>query len=83
MAIAVNVDGRLCGEHDAVVRYRPRVLFGEGVYEVMRTYGGEPVPVDRHVERGGFADWIALQVRLRRWQLWSGRAARCGGQAGR
>ena len=65
MAIAVNVDGRLCGEHDAVVSvFDHGFLFGEGVYEVMRTYGGEPFLFDRHVERlRASADRIALQSR--------------------
>ncbi len=40
MSTAVNVDGRLYGEHDAVISvFDHGLLFGEGVYEVLRTYG--------------------------------------------
>ena len=66
MAIAVNVDGRLCGESDAMVSvFDHGFLFGEGVYEVLRTYGGEPFLFERHAERlRASADRIALAVPL-------------------
>ena len=40
MPTMVNIDGRLAGERDAVVSvFDHGFLFGEGVYEVLRTYG--------------------------------------------
>ena len=39
----VNINGRLCGERDAIVSvFDHGFLFGDGVYEVLRTYDGEP-----------------------------------------
>jgi len=66
MAIAVNVDGRLCGERDAVVSvFDHGFLFGEGVYEVLRTYGREPFLFERHAERlRSSAHRIALDIPL-------------------
>jgi branched-chain amino acid aminotransferase len=66
MAIAVNVDGRLTGEKDAMVSVLDHgFLFGEGVYEVLRTYGGEPFLFERHAERlRASADRIALRIPL-------------------
>ena len=38
----VSINGRICGEHDAVVSvFDHGFLFGDGVYEVLRTYDGE------------------------------------------
>ncbi len=66
MSIAVNVDGRVCGESDAVVSvFDHGFLFGEGVYEVLRTYGREPFLFERHAERlRASADRIALTIPL-------------------
>jgi branched-chain amino acid aminotransferase len=66
MSIAVNVDGRVCGESDAVVSVLDHgFLFGEGVYEVLRTYGREPFLFERHAERlRASADRIALAIPL-------------------
>ena len=64
MPTAVNVDGRLYGEHDAVISvFDHGLLFGEGVYEVMRTYGGEPFLYRPHMARlRASAERIALPV---------------------
>jgi branched-chain amino acid aminotransferase len=66
MSIAVNVDGRVCGESDAVVSvFDHGFLFGEGVYEVFRTYGRQPFLFERHAERlRASADRIALTIPL-------------------
>jgi branched-chain amino acid aminotransferase len=64
MPIAVNVDGRLTGERDAMVSvFDHGFLFGEGVYEVLRTYGKEPFLFGQHITRlRASADRIALPV---------------------
>jgi len=52
MPAIVNVNGRLCGEQDAVISvFDHGFLYGEGVYEVLRTYRGEPFLLDRHLAR--------------------------------
>jgi branched-chain amino acid aminotransferase len=64
MPTAVNVDGRLYGEHDAVISvFDHGLLFGEGVYEVLRTYGREPFLYRPHMARlRASAERIALPV---------------------
>ena len=64
MPTMVNVDGRLAGERDAVVSvFDHGFLFGEGVYEVMRTYRQRPFLYEPHMRRlRASADRIALPV---------------------
>lgn len=66
MDIAVNIDGRLRSRDEAVVSvFDHGFLFGEGVYEVLRTYGRKPFLLERHMERlRASADRIALQIPL-------------------
>ena len=52
MAAVAYVNGRICAEQDAMISvFDHGFLFGEGVYEVIRTYGGEPFLLDRHFGR--------------------------------
>lgn len=52
MAAVVNVNGRICGEREAVVSvFDHGFVFGEGVYEVLRTYHREPFLLDAHLRR--------------------------------
>jgi branched-chain amino acid aminotransferase len=52
MPAIVNVNGRLCREQDAVISvFDHGFLYGEGVYEVLRTYRGELFLLDRHLAR--------------------------------
>ncbi len=52
MAATVNVNGRVCSEHDAVISvFDHGFLYGEGIYETLRTYGGHPFLFDRHMRR--------------------------------
>ncbi len=52
MAIVVNVNGRIGGERDAVISVLDHgFLYGEGVYEVVRTYRRVPFLFDRHLQR--------------------------------
>jgi branched-chain amino acid aminotransferase len=64
MPTMVNVDGRLAGERDAVVSvFDHGFLFGEGVYEVMRTYRQQPFLYEPHMRRlRASADRIALPI---------------------
>lgn len=48
----VNVNGRIVDAADAVVSvFDHGFLYGDGVYEVLRTYQGEPFLLDRHLRR--------------------------------
>jgi branched-chain amino acid aminotransferase len=48
----VNVNGRIAAEQDAVVSvFDHGFLYGEGVYEVCRTYHAQPFLLDRHLRR--------------------------------
>jgi branched-chain amino acid aminotransferase len=64
MAAIANVNGRICTERDATVSvFDHGFLFGEGVYEVVRTYNGHPFLLDRHLRRlRASAGMIALPV---------------------
>jgi branched-chain amino acid aminotransferase len=58
------VNGRICSERDATISvFDHGFLYGEGVYEVVRTYGGELFLVDRHFRRlRASASMITLDV---------------------
>jgi branched-chain amino acid aminotransferase len=52
MAATVNVNGRISGERDAVISvFDHGFLYGEGIYETMRTYNRRPFLYDRHMRR--------------------------------
>ncbi len=52
MTATVNVNGRITSERDAVVSvFDHGFLYGEGVYETLRTYNGRPFLYDRHLRR--------------------------------
>jgi branched-chain amino acid aminotransferase len=52
MAATVMVNGRISNERDAVIPvFDHGFLYGEGVYETMRTYSGRPFLYDRHMRR--------------------------------
>lgn len=62
----VNVNGRITdAAHATISVFDHGFLFGEGVYEVCRTYHGEPFLFDRHMQRmRASAAMIALDVPL-------------------
>src|SRR5260370_649460 len=66
MAAIVNVNGRVSGQKDAVVSvFDHGFLYGEGVYETLRTYNGQPFLFDRHMKRlRTSAGMLALAVPL-------------------
>lgn len=52
MAATVNVNGRITDARDAVIPvFDHGFLYGEGIYETLRTYSGRPFLFDRHMRR--------------------------------
>ncbi|HEX4641421.1 MAG TPA: aminotransferase class IV [Chthoniobacterales bacterium] len=48
----VNVNGRISREHEAVIPvFDHGFLYGEGIYETLRTYNDRPFLFDRHMRR--------------------------------
>ena len=64
MSTAVNVNGVITsGEHAVIPVFDHGFLYGEGVYEVFRTYRGVPFLLDRHMTRlRASANRIHLEV---------------------
>jgi len=70
---AVYVNGRIARAEDAVIPvYDHGFLYGEGVYETLRTYNRVPFLYDRHARRlRASAGHIALTVPFSDDELWS------------
>ena len=66
MAATVNVNGRVFDQEHAVISvFDHGFLYGEGVYETLRTYNGQPFLFDRHMRRlRKSAGMLALDVPL-------------------
>jgi branched-chain amino acid aminotransferase len=66
MAATVYVNGQIFDQEHAVISvFDHGFLYGEGVYETLRTYGGTPFLFARHMRRlRRSADMIALPVPL-------------------
>ena len=64
MSVRVYVNGAITDRESAVISIFDRgFLYGDSVYEVMRTSGGRPVDLDRHLDRlRRSADGIALTM---------------------
>ncbi len=64
MGATVNVNGRMFDEEHAVISvFDHGFLYGEGVYETLRTYNGVPFLFDRHMRRlRQSASMLALDV---------------------
>ena len=64
MTTLVNIDGRLLTAEQATVSVFDRgFLFGDSVYETVRTYGGRPFLLDRHLVRlARSADGLFLPI---------------------
>lgn len=71
MAIVVNMDGEIVAPEQARVSVFDRgFLYGDSVYEVVRTYGGRPFELDAHLRRlEGSAGRIALVLPWDRGRL--------------
>lgn len=66
MSVMVNINGRLLDREHAVISvFDHGFLYGEGVYEVLRTYDGVPFLFDRHMRRlRASGDRIRLELPL-------------------
>src|SRR2546425_2524218 len=66
MAATVNVNGRVFDQEHAVISvFDHGFLYGEGVYETLRTYNGQPFLFDRHMRRlRNSSAMLALSVPL-------------------
>jgi branched-chain amino acid aminotransferase len=66
MSVLVNVNGKISdGASAAISVFDHGFLYGEGVYETIRTYNGEPFLFDRHMQRlRASAAMIMLDVPL-------------------
>src|SRR5438552_3373599 len=66
MAATVNVNGRVFDQEHAVISiFDHGFLYGEGVYETLRTYNGRPFLFDRHMRRlRNSAGMLSLAVPL-------------------
>src|SRR5436190_9517637 len=66
MAATVNVNGRVSDQEHAVISvFDHGFLYGEGIYETLRTYNGQPFLLDRHMRRlRNSAGMLALTVPL-------------------
>lgn len=64
MTAAINVNGRITDKEKAVISILDHgFLYGEGVYETLRTYNHRPFLFDRHMARlRQSADMLALNV---------------------
>jgi branched-chain amino acid aminotransferase len=64
MAATVNVNGRISADRDAAISvFDHGFLYGEGIYETLRTYNGRPFLYDRHMRRlRRSADMIVLDL---------------------
>src|SRR5713226_7371932 len=52
MTATVNVNGRVFDQEHAVISvFDHGFLYGEGVYETLRTYNGQPFLFNRHMRR--------------------------------
>src|SRR5262249_17590194 len=71
MASTVNVNGRVSDQEHAVISiFDHGFLYGEGVYETLRTYNGEPFLFGRHMRRlRASAGMLALSVPLTDTQI--------------
>ena len=64
MSATINVNGLIAGEREAVISVLDHgFLYGEGVYETLRTYAHKPFLYDRHMTRlRRSASMIALDL---------------------
>jgi branched-chain amino acid aminotransferase len=71
MAATVNVNGQLFDQEHAVISvFDHGFLYGEGVYETLRTYEGRPFLFDRHMRRlRASAGMISMSVPLTNGQI--------------
>jgi branched-chain amino acid aminotransferase len=71
MAATVNVNGRVSDQEHAVISiFDHGFLYGEGVYETLRTYNAQPFLFERHMRRlRNSAGMLALDIPLTDTQI--------------
>jgi len=71
MAATVSVNGRVSDQEHAVISiFDHGFLYGEGVYETLRTYNGQPFLFERHMRRlRNSAGMLALSIPLTDTQI--------------
>lgn len=71
MGVCINIDGQLTDPEEARVSVFDRgFLYGDSVYEVVRTYAGRPFALDRHLDRlERSARKLALELPARAWLI--------------
>src|SRR5207253_7664358 len=71
MGAMVNVNCRVVDqEHATVSVFDHGFLYGEGIYETLRTYNGQPFLFDRHMRRlRRSAEMLALAVPMSDGQI--------------
>jgi branched-chain amino acid aminotransferase len=71
MQATVNVNGRVFDQEHAMISvFDHGFLYGEGVYETLRTYGGRPFLFERHMRRlRQSASMLSLDVPLTNEQI--------------
>ena len=76
MSATVNVNGRVYDQAHAVISvFDHGFLYGEGVYETLRTFSGQPFLFDRHMRRlRNSAGMLMLPVPITDLEM----ARRCG-----
>jgi branched-chain amino acid aminotransferase len=71
MGVCINIDGQLTDPDQARISVFDRgFLFGDSVYEVVRTYAGRPFALDRHLDRlERSAGKLQLELPARAWLI--------------
>lgn len=71
MAATVNINGRVFDQEQATISvFDHGFLYGEGIYETLRTYNGEPFLFDRHMRRlRTSASMVSLPIPLTNDQI--------------
>jgi branched-chain amino acid aminotransferase len=71
MQATVNVNGRVFDQEHAMISvFDHGFLYGEGIYETLRTYGGRPFLFERHMRRlRQSASMLSLEVPLSNDQI--------------
>lgn len=71
MARAVSIDGSLVAPEEAKVSVYDRgFLYGDGVFETLRTYRGVPFSLNEHIERlEGSASAVGIELPISRREL--------------
>ncbi|RME83674.1 MAG: branched-chain amino acid aminotransferase, partial [Planctomycetota bacterium] len=72
MKVLVNLNGNICSQEQALISvFDHGFLFGDSVYEVVRTYEKRPFKLDEHVQRmesSAKRIHLSLNIDLEEWK---------------